>query len=67
MKTPIPDKNPHAQALGRLGGRKGGLARAAKLSAARRLEISRNANAVRLARKAAPLSIGGEWPEEDSR
>ena len=34
-------KNPHAQALGRLGGTKGGKARAAKLSAKRRQEIAR--------------------------
>jgi len=35
------EKNPHAQALGRLGGKKGGRARAAKLSAKRRQEIAR--------------------------
>jgi hypothetical protein len=40
-------KNPAAVALGRLGGLKGGKARAAKLSPERRLEISRNANLVR--------------------
>lgn len=34
-------KNPHAQALGRLGGKKGGRARAAKLTAKRRREIAR--------------------------
>jgi hypothetical protein len=34
-------KNPHAQALGRLGGKKGGKARAAKLTAKRRREIAR--------------------------
>ena len=38
-----PEKNPHAAALGRLGGRKGGPARATKLSAARRSEIARKA------------------------
>jgi hypothetical protein len=38
-----PKKNPAAVALGRLGGLKGGKARAAKLSAARRKEIARNA------------------------
>jgi len=32
--------NPHAAALGRLGGLKGGPARAAKLSAKRRREIA---------------------------
>jgi len=36
-------KNPHAQALGRLGGKKGGKARAAKLTARRRREIARKA------------------------
>ncbi len=37
------EKNPHAQALGRLGGLKGGKARAAKLSPERRREIARAA------------------------
>jgi len=36
-------KNPHAVALGRKGGKKGGPARAAKLSAEQRSEIARNA------------------------
>lgn len=36
-------KNPHAVALGRLGGRKGGEARAAKLTPKRRSEIARKA------------------------
>jgi len=44
-------KNPHAVALGRLGGRKGGrqggLARAARLSPTRRQEIARRAAASR--------------------
>lgn len=34
------NKNPHAQALGRLGGLKGGKARAEKLSPERRREIA---------------------------
>lgn len=38
-----PDKNPHAAELGRLGGKKGGPARAIKLSAERRREIARKA------------------------
>ena len=38
-----PEKNPHAQALGRLGGKKGGKARAAKLTASQRSEIARKA------------------------
>lgn len=37
------EKNPAAVALGRLGGRKGGPARAEKLSASRRSEIARKA------------------------
>ena len=37
------EKNPAAVALGRLGGKKGGLARAAKLSAERRSEIAQTA------------------------
>jgi hypothetical protein len=41
--TQEPAKNPHAQALGRLGGLKGGKARAAKLSAKKRKEIAKKA------------------------
>ena len=40
-------KNPAAVALGRLGGLKGGRARADKLSEERRAEIARNAAAAR--------------------
>ena len=36
-------KNPNAVALGRLGGKKGGVARAIKLTAAERSEIARKA------------------------
>jgi len=36
-------KNPAAVALGRLGGKKGGLARATKLSAQRKREIAKKA------------------------
>lgn len=36
-------KNPHAVALGRKGGKKGGLARAAKLSKEERIESARKA------------------------
>lgn len=39
----VPEKNPAAVALGRLGGKKGGPARADKLSAERRTEIARQA------------------------
>jgi hypothetical protein len=38
-----PDKNPHAVALGRLGGLKGGRARAEALNAEQRREIARKA------------------------
>jgi len=41
--TPKPEKNPAAVALGRLGGLKGGKARAAKLSAKKRKEIAEKA------------------------
>ena len=41
--TAEPEKNPHAAALGRLGGQRGGPARALKLSAERRREIARKA------------------------
>jgi len=44
---PVPDadegKNPHAVALGRAGGLKGGKARAAKLTAEQRSEIAKKA------------------------
>ena len=36
-------KNPHAVALGRLGGKKGGKARAAKLTPEKRIEVARKA------------------------
>lgn len=39
-EEPDPTKNPNAVALGRLGGLKGGRARAEKLSAKRRKEIA---------------------------
>ncbi len=47
--APDPDegKNPAAVALGRLGGQKGGNARAAKLTAEQRSEIARRAAAAR--------------------
>ncbi len=44
-------KNPHAVALGRLGGLKGGKARAAKLSPERRKEIAKKAVTARWAKK----------------
>lgn len=45
------EKNPNAVALGKLGGKKGGKARAAKLSAERRQEIARKAAEARWAAK----------------
>jgi hypothetical protein len=42
-----PSKNPNAVALGRLGGLKGGTARAKKLSARRRTEIAEKGAAAR--------------------
>jgi hypothetical protein len=42
-----PGKNPHAQALGRLGGLKGGKARAKKLTPKQRAEIAKKAAAAR--------------------
>jgi len=48
---PMRAKNPAAVALGRLGGLKGGKARAATLSAARRSEIARAAVAAREAKR----------------
>lgn len=49
MEAPDPDagKNPAAVALGRLGGAKGGKARAAKLSPAKRKQIAKKASAKR--------------------
>ncbi len=49
---PVPEpspsaKNPHAVALGKLGGAKGGKARAKKLTAEQRREIGRKAAAAR--------------------
>lgn len=41
--TPKTAKNPHAAALGKLGGLKGGKARAAKLSPRQRTKIARKA------------------------
>jgi len=50
--APDPDagKNPAAVALGRLGGAKGGAARAAKLTATRRSEIAKKAAEARWGR-----------------
>jgi len=42
-EPPTPEKNPAAVALGRLGGMKGGAARAKKLTAKKRSEIAKKA------------------------
>jgi hypothetical protein len=47
-------KNPAAVELGRLGGRKGGIARAASLSAKKRAEIASKAAKARLAARVKP-------------
>jgi hypothetical protein len=43
LEDPKAGKNPHAVALGKLGGPKGGKARAEKLSARQRAEIAKQA------------------------
>jgi hypothetical protein len=50
-ETPIKQKNPHAQALGRLGGLKGGKARAEKLSAERKKSIAQIAAKTRWSKR----------------
>ena len=50
-RTVLAERNPSAAALGRLGGLKGGPARAAALSAARRRAIARAAARSRWARR----------------
>lgn len=47
----VPAKNPAAVALGKLGGAKGGKARAAKLTKEQRVEIAKKAAAARWGRK----------------
>jgi hypothetical protein len=42
-QPPVPEKNPAAVALGRLGGKKGGPARAQKLTAEERSDIAKKA------------------------
>lgn len=53
-KPAKPEKNPAAVALGRMGGRKGGKARAAKLSPEERSAIARQAANRRWAKKDKP-------------
>lgn len=43
LEDPDKDKNPHAVALGRLGGQKGGKARAKKLTPKKRSQIAKKA------------------------
>lgn len=47
----LPEKNPAAVELGRLGGKKGGAARAKKLTAKERSEIAKKAAEARWAKK----------------
>jgi hypothetical protein len=49
--APDPNKNPHAVALGRLGGLKGGAARAAKLTPKKRSQIAAKAAKTRWGKK----------------
>lgn len=48
---PLPEKNPAAVALGRLGGLKGGKARAEKMTSKQRKQIAQKAAQVRWAKK----------------
>jgi len=50
-EEPPDNRNPHAVALGKLGGMKGGKARAAKLSKKRRSEIAKKAAEARWRKK----------------
>lgn len=52
-----PEKNPHAVALGRMGGLKGGPARAAALTAAKRSVIAKKAAKKRWATKGNPVKV----------
>lgn len=54
-REPESGKNPAAVALGRLGGQKGGKARAAKLSPKKRSQIARKAAAARWAKQQRPV------------
>jgi hypothetical protein len=51
VEAPQSEKNPHAVALGRMGGNKGGKARAKKLTAEQRSEIARRAAQARWSRE----------------
>jgi len=58
-------KNPHAVALGRLGGKKGGLARAAKLTPEQRRTSAQKAG--KASRKARIVSLTAEQRREIAR
>ena len=62
-ETKKPEKNPAAVALGRLGGLKGGKARAKKLSKRRRTEIARKAARSRWRKKG---TRGGQTQADSS-
>ena len=51
LENPDARKNPHAVALGRLGGQKGGHARAKRLSPSKRTQIARHAAKSRWAKE----------------
>jgi len=53
--TPTPEKNPAAVAMGRLGGLKGGKARAEALTKKERSDIAKKAAAARLECQVMPL------------
>jgi len=57
VKKRVQRKNPAAVALGRLGGLKGGKARAEKLTPERRSEIARNAVLARWQKKAMTVNL----------
>ena len=59
-------KNKHAQNLGRIGGLKGGLARAKALSPERRSEIARTAAESRWAKTRIPQEVPTEWSISDA-
>jgi hypothetical protein len=53
-EEPAKEKNPHAVFLGRLGGLKGGKARAERLTEERRKEIAQKAASARWGKKSRP-------------
>jgi len=54
LEIPVDTRNPHAVALGSIGGRKGGKARAKKLTATQRKRIAAKAAKARWAAAAQP-------------